>query len=371
MQQGDKPIPEYEKLTLLHELGHSLGQLRDEYIEFAKGGYKPIFLSSAINGTGNIGSEGCPSWCSGEFNTDGPGFALYQEYKRCISELNIDNPDHDEMYKQCYYNATNAGLYLIDIGKGCMNGTGCYWLAGATNGFRSIKNSLMYDGLSFQLGAYNEQLVIKNINNLVNDKNKEISSIKLNLLDIKNNSFNSKWYYSTIYNNHDNPLPFKIEFKLLNQDDEPIIVMNNYRNYVLDSDTGLIFKNLETGNLELYFVYYLDSKHGQTEIEENESKDITFFVKYNNIEFNKTYKFYLYNLTFEDISINNVKCDTLGYRKSGEYCTDKGIFEKQLKGDENCDNNFECSSNVCISGKCISEGFLQKILNWFKKLFGE
>ncbi|MEK6859279.1 MAG: hypothetical protein AABX54_00540 [Nanoarchaeota archaeon] len=64
------------------------------------------------------------------------------------------------------------------------------------------------------------------------------------------------------------------------------------------------------------------------------------------------------------------KCYPFGYRKSGEYCTDKGSFETQLKSDEKCDNNFECSSNVCVSGKCISEGFIEKIMNWFKRLFG-
>ena len=64
------------------------------------------------------------------------------------------------------------------------------------------------------------------------------------------------------------------------------------------------------------------------------------------------------------------KCYPFGYRKSGEYCTDKGSFENQLKSDNKCENNFECSSNVCVSGNCISEGFLNKIMNWFKKMFG-
>ncbi|MDP2924861.1 MAG: hypothetical protein Q8N99_00655 [Nanoarchaeota archaeon] len=65
------------------------------------------------------------------------------------------------------------------------------------------------------------------------------------------------------------------------------------------------------------------------------------------------------------------KCYPFGYRKSGKYCTDSGGFEPQLKADKTCENNFECSSNVCVSGKCISEGFIQKILNWFRKLFGD
>ncbi len=64
------------------------------------------------------------------------------------------------------------------------------------------------------------------------------------------------------------------------------------------------------------------------------------------------------------------KCYPFGYRKAGDYCSDEGKFIVQLSGDVLCDNNFQCSSNVCVSGKCISEGFLERILNWFKKLFG-
>ena len=64
------------------------------------------------------------------------------------------------------------------------------------------------------------------------------------------------------------------------------------------------------------------------------------------------------------------KCYPLGYRKSGEYCSEDGSFIKQLKAEESCDNTFECSSNVCVSGECISEGLIKKILNWFSRLFG-
>lgn len=64
------------------------------------------------------------------------------------------------------------------------------------------------------------------------------------------------------------------------------------------------------------------------------------------------------------------KCYPFGYRKSSNYCSDQGKFISQISGSEKCDNNFECSSNVCVSGKCVSEGMIQKILNWFKRLFG-
>jgi len=64
------------------------------------------------------------------------------------------------------------------------------------------------------------------------------------------------------------------------------------------------------------------------------------------------------------------KCYPFGYRKSEKFCSDSGGFIEQLKGDEKCDNNFECTSNVCVSGNCVSEGLLQKVLGWFKRLFG-
>ena len=64
------------------------------------------------------------------------------------------------------------------------------------------------------------------------------------------------------------------------------------------------------------------------------------------------------------------KCYQFGYRKEGMYCTDKSSFELQLKGDVACDNNFQCGSNVCVSNKCVSQGLLDQIINWFKRLFG-
>ncbi len=64
------------------------------------------------------------------------------------------------------------------------------------------------------------------------------------------------------------------------------------------------------------------------------------------------------------------KCYPFGYRKGGEYCPDEGMFKEQLKSEEACENNFECSTNVCVDGKCVSSGLIQKIINWLTKLFG-
>ena len=64
------------------------------------------------------------------------------------------------------------------------------------------------------------------------------------------------------------------------------------------------------------------------------------------------------------------KCFPMGIRSRGLYCSTDLIMNSQLSAEEVCDNNFECKSNVCVAGKCISEGFINKIINWFKRIFG-
>lgn len=68
--------------------------------------------------------------------------------------------------------------------------------------------------------------------------------------------------------------------------------------------------------------------------------------------------------------LKETTCYPLGYRKSEEFCSESKKFISQLEADSTCDNNFECSSNVCVSNKCVSSGLLDRILNWFKNLFG-
>ncbi len=75
-------------------------------------------------------------------------------------------------------------------------------------------------------------------------------------------------------------------------------------------------------------------------------------------------------LTCKDSCPLDNKCYPFGYRKEGKFCIDKGSFEQQRSADEVCENNFECKSNVCVSEKCVSQGLLEKILNWFREIFG-
>lgn len=65
------------------------------------------------------------------------------------------------------------------------------------------------------------------------------------------------------------------------------------------------------------------------------------------------------------------KCYLFGHRKDNKYCSDtNNEFVDQLSADSTCENNFECSTNLCIDGECVSSGLWQKFLSWLKKLFG-
>lgn len=63
------------------------------------------------------------------------------------------------------------------------------------------------------------------------------------------------------------------------------------------------------------------------------------------------------------------KCYPFGYRKSGKYCAESEEFVVQ-KESGSCDNSFECSSNLCVSDECVGRNLIQRILDWFKNLFG-
>ena len=75
-------------------------------------------------------------------------------------------------------------------------------------------------------------------------------------------------------------------------------------------------------------------------------------------------------LICKDSCPSDGKCYPFGYRKSEKFCSDAGSFVEQLKGDAICENNFECSSNLCVDNQCVSQGLFKKIMNWFSKLFG-
>ena len=64
------------------------------------------------------------------------------------------------------------------------------------------------------------------------------------------------------------------------------------------------------------------------------------------------------------------KCVPYGTRVGKTYCSIYGGFDNQRAEGNSCDNNYECITNECSSGKCISTyGVLQKIWMWLNRLF--
>lgn len=71
----------------------------------------------------------------------------------------------------------------------------------------------------------------------------------------------------------------------------------------------------------------------------------------------------------------DTSCAPYGYRmiKDGieYYCDLSSEILKQREMGDSCQNNYECKSNECSNGKCISTySLLESILNWLKSLFG-
>ena len=65
------------------------------------------------------------------------------------------------------------------------------------------------------------------------------------------------------------------------------------------------------------------------------------------------------------------KCYPMGYRKGGTYCSEDYDFVNQSGDNINCENSFECKTNLCINENCVSSNVWNKFLVWFKKLVGD
>ncbi len=63
-------------------------------------------------------------------------------------------------------------------------------------------------------------------------------------------------------------------------------------------------------------------------------------------------------------------CIPISVRIGDLYCDIDKEFKDQLKENALCNNNYECSSNLCIDNQCIESGLFKKILNWFRRVFG-
>ena len=62
-------------------------------------------------------------------------------------------------------------------------------------------------------------------------------------------------------------------------------------------------------------------------------------------------------------------CLPIGTRTEVEFCDVDSSFKSQKIETGQCNNNFECGSNLCVDNQCIEKGVFTKILGWFKNLF--
>jgi hypothetical protein len=288
-----------QKKMFLHELGHSLGDLSDEYLDYSKEQFRPIAGTRAKN----IDVEGCPKWCSGVINTSDFRYPLYLDYKRCISNLE-NTGENNQAFIDCL-NSANS-INGLNIGSNCISGTGCYWPANAVNGFRSVERSLMMSYFTSlheppdYLGTYNERLVIESINQKVKDRQVNFNGLHLNILNL-----------TRIDKPETGLIRFNVNLNIKNQNDDSIPIWYNGINYLFNFGNpdyldiyseGYALRELSTNNLNVIFNFYLQTKSGQTEILPSDFKDVRFFMKHNQIELDETYRFYVYNMTFVKIS---------------------------------------------------------------------
>ena len=76
------------------------------------------------------------------------------------------------------------------------------------------------------------------------------------------------------------------------------------------------------------------------------------------------------------------RCLSYGQRlvtKGPMYCSIQGNLMLQKADGALCQNNYECSTNTCSSGKCVdltrelqeTRGMIQQLMDWLKGLFGQ
>lgn len=56
-------------------------------------------------------------------------------------------------------------------------------------------------------------------------------------------------------------------------------------------------------------------------------------------------------------------CLGIGMRANGLYCNVNERLETQVLSGDACENNFECNTNLCVTGNCISQEIFDKFLN--------
>ncbi len=154
------------KYAFTHEFGHAFANLGDEYenggstVDFS---YRP-----------NIDSEGCPKWCSGVLNQSvyyGPSstnvYSDYINFKQCLYNV-TQNLTVQYVYGSCNY---PGHVTEVDLGTGCLEGTGCYWNARGVVNFRSSSESIMRYNASAGFNIISQKAINDKIMDIAGDSN--------------------------------------------------------------------------------------------------------------------------------------------------------------------------------------------------------
>jgi hypothetical protein len=69
----------------------------------------------------------------------------------------------------------------------------------------------------------------------------------------------------------------------------------------------------------------------------------------------------------------NEKCVIQGTRLNLSdkyvYCDIDSEVKEQKAENSQCQNNYECSTNICIDNKCVGSSIIQRFFSWIKKWF--
>ncbi len=107
-----------------------------------------------------------------------------------------------------------------------------------------------------------------------------------------------------------------------------------------------------------------DKLHFESQKDDNNNCSNAFECKSNICEKNQCGRY------CDGCKDSNKNCHPFGIRVDNKFCNLNKEFAAQKSNEGSCSNNYECISNLCINSKCIEPSFLQKILDWFKNIFG-
>jgi hypothetical protein len=321
------------KNLAIHEIGHNFGLADLYYGTFYYSGQPSQFWGTEFSRAFlNVDGPGCNKWCESykpvsEYTTSFSSQCLqFQDRNSCVSFgrdesksciYSENNPDccvwSDEPFEYFDTNCVPA-LGSEDIGVNCLEETGCYY--GAVYGnyaWRPVLNR--DDSIMDSLGAEKFSAVGE----------KMMGQIFECCLSPKSTQ--------TICKN------FRIEFIELLQN-------YNWKKRIGSCGNNLIQEESNLEQLENF-------QEIEDFIEKNHSDEESSLIK---------------EFSCDGCRLND-GCIPIGYRLGKEYCDVEDKLTDQLIEGSVCENSFECFSNVCISGKCVSNDLWQKFLSWLKKFF--